>query len=705
MKFCIRAADGPANGIAVILRALAASALLSVLLPAAAQEPAAHSYKSGDYEYTIGPPPAWVKARDVAASWDEKSPGTSGERWRNWLIDSQIERRQGKRERYFDRAFEAVSSELVQDAGKYQVWFSPDHQRLTLHRAQVRRDGVWQDRLAPKSITLARRESEFERDMSNGMVSALVVLDDVRAGDVVRISYTISGDNPILAGLVDEELVFGAPDPILDRHARVLFDGGAKLAEQRDRAAPGSSQQRKDGTLEWSADAHGIAGIIDESSYPVWYNAAPYIAVGERHTWSDVAAWARALYPPAQPLPKDLQEQIESWRKLPDAEQRIAAALRAIQEDVRYFGVELGASTHKPSEPAETWTRRYGDCKDKARLLATVLQQLGVDAHPALVSAQHGKAVGDLPPAASVFDHVIVEVRLADAVLWLDATLTQQRGSPRLRVPGDFGFALPIAADVHDLAKVVPPPSSVDRMRINELLQPEASGTGVRLSVESAFEGSAADRMRRELKLHGSEATQRSYLDYYRKRYGDVSAETALAVDEDEEHDELRLHERYLLKNPWTASASGEQVLEVHADAVAGELSLPKTAERRAPLAVAYPVELEHRTQLELPPGWRWLSEPMQRTLEDGALTLEYSQAQADRMVSVTETLRTHQSVVQPEDYPKHFALLRNASELVSRRLLLGVAPRDAQRQREKRLNDLMRNILDDKPATPPDRH
>src|SRR6185312_8183080 len=100
-------ADDAANGIA-IWRALAASVLLFLLLPAVAQEPAAHSYKSGDYEYAIGPVPAWVTPRDVATSWDAKAPGASGERWRNWLVDSQIERRQGKRERYFDRAFEPV---------------------------------------------------------------------------------------------------------------------------------------------------------------------------------------------------------------------------------------------------------------------------------------------------------------------------------------------------------------------------------------------------------------------------------------------------------------------------------------------------------------------------------------------------------------------------------------------------------------------
>jgi len=674
---------------------------LAVPAADAATSSAQSVYKRGDYEFEVAPVPSWVKQHEIAANWDAGAPGSSGARWRNWLVDAQVDRRSHRRERFFDVAYEPVSSELVRDAGKHEVWFSPDHQRLILHHVLIRRDGVWQDRLVPASITLARRESEFERDMANGMVSALIVLSDIRVGDVVRISYTIVGDNPVLGGLVDEEFGFGAMDPILDRNARVLFDAGTKLAEHSDRGSPRTTTRSARESLEWSAEEHAVPAILDEGSYPIWYNVAPRIVVGTRRSWADVAVWARALYPVAQALPADLEQRISEWRALPDPEQRIAAALRSAQEDVRYFGTELGESTHKPSEPAETWTRRYGDCKDKARLLATVLGRLDIEAYPTLVSARRGKSIADLPPAASLFDHVIVEVRLKNTTLWLDATQTQQRGLVRSHSAGDFGFALPVASDTRDLVKVEVSKDAIDHLRVSESMRPSATQSSISLDIESDYEGAAADRTRRRLNSEGKEVFERSFLDFYRKRYGDVVATSPIAIDDNEQRNTLHISEHYLLKKPWIKGAPGEQAIEVYAEALEGELVLPKTSERQAPLAVAYPLEIEQSIQIELPAGWRWLSSPSNRTLEDSAMTFEFRLQQTARGISMNEHLSTRQEAVSPDNYPKHFSMLRDANEFLSRRLLIGTSPTDATRERDDRLHNLMRGILDDAPKAP----
>ena len=335
--------------------------VLIVCIAATAYADESKTFKNGDYEFAVASAPAWVVKHEIPAQWDADAPGDTGARWREWLFDTQVDRRRGARKRYYDRVYEPVSNELVQDAGKYQIWFSPDHQKLTIHRVELRRGGAWSDRLEPKSITLARRENEFERDMANGVVSALIVLDDVRMGDLVRVSYTIDGDNPVLAGLTSEDFGYGTADPMLQRYARVLFDSTAKLAEHIDAGAPKSTRRTSNDTLEWRADKSFIAGIVDEGSYPSWYDSVPAISVSENRSWADVAAWARTLYPSPAALPAELEQRIGEWKKLPDPERRLAAALQAVQEEVRYFGTEMGENTHKPSEPAETWRRRYGD--------------------------------------------------------------------------------------------------------------------------------------------------------------------------------------------------------------------------------------------------------------------------------------------------------------------------------------------------------
>lgn len=100
---------------------------------------------------------------------------------------------------------------------------------------------------------------------------------------------------------------------------------------------------------------------------------------------------------------------------------RIVAALHA---NIRYTGVEFGESNLIPQFPSETLKRKYGDCKDKAALLVTMLRSAGIVANLALLGAGPGLDIDPDLPGMGVFDHAIVYVPAAgtDPELWIDAT-------------------------------------------------------------------------------------------------------------------------------------------------------------------------------------------------------------------------------------------------------------------------------------------
>ena len=51
------------------------------------------------------------------------------------------------------------------------------------------------------------------------------------------------------------------------------------------------------------------------------------------------------------------------------------------REDIRYVAIELGIGGWQPHAAADIFTHHYGDCKDKATLLSTMLQEIGVDSY------------------------------------------------------------------------------------------------------------------------------------------------------------------------------------------------------------------------------------------------------------------------------------------------------------------------------------
>lgn len=679
----------------VHVRAFVALCLLAVVVAPRTAVSAEH-FVRGEFRFSVAPVPDWVQPQDVAPRWDEKKLPTGGAQWRNWLLDEQQARFGQRRERYQDMAYEALSPALLTEVGKISIDFRPDFERLTIHEVGLRREGQWQSRLKPEAVTLARREAAFEQDMALGDVSAMIVLDDVRLGDVVRVRYTIEGENPILAGLDHVGARFALSAPMLVRQLRVLFDPDAHIIEQRDAPVPAARVTNARSHLEWRYRAEAIAPIVREDRNPIWFEPYPEVNLGEKRDWATVAHWALTLYPKPAPLPPDLEARIAEWRKLPDAQARIAAALLAVQEDVRYFGVEIGDNTHRPREPAEVWTQRRGDCKDKSRLFVAILAALDIPANPALVSAGSGRRIAEMPPSASAFDHVIVQVHSDKGVLWLDPTRTAQRGPALAQDVGDFGFALPVAADTKALVAVTRNPANASTTRVVERYLPREDGNGLNLEIRAEYAGTAANTIRSDLRYNGSDVIARRYADYYRRRFPELDASLPIAVEDDAAANRIVVTERYSVAKPWSNSSPGQRMLDLEADSIAGVLMLPATLQRRTPLAFTFPADITHRTELVLPKGWSWKGSDADRAIDDAAAQYRFRAGIDGSTVFSVESLQSRTSSVPVERMGEHLDWRRNARAQSLQRWVLALPDAQADEARKARLGDLVRGVMND---------
>jgi hypothetical protein len=617
----------------------------------------AEDFVRGEFRFSVAPAPDWVEPQSVAPRWDEKRLPSSGAQWRNWLLDQQQARFGQRRERYNDMAYEALSPALLTEVGKIELDFRPDFERLTIHEISVRRDGQWQSRLKPEAVTL---------------------------------------ENPILSGMEHVGARFALTAPMLMRQLRVLFDPGTEITEQRDASVAAARVKRDAKHLEWRYRVEAVAPIVREDRNPVWYEPYPEVNLSEKRDWAAVANWALTLYPKPAPLPSELTARIAEWRKLPDAQARIAAALLAVQEDVRYFGVEIGDNTHKPREPAEVWTQRRGDCKDKSRLLVAILAALDIPANPALVSAGMGKRVGEMPPSASVFDHVIVQVRGDKGVLWLDPTRTAQRGPAQAQEIDDFGFALPVAAGTRALVAVTPNPSNTSTTHVVERYVPREDGKELTLEIRAEYAGTVANTIRSDLRYNGSDALGRRYADFYRRRFPELDTSAPLAIEDDVTTNRIVVTERYRVAKPWSDSSPGQRMLDLDADSIAGVLALPTTLQRRTPLAFTFPADITHRTELVLPKGWSWKGSAADREIDDAAAQYRYRAGLDGSTVFSEESVHSRASSVAVERMSEHLDWRRTAREQSLQRWVLALPDAQADEARKARLGDLVRGVIND---------
>jgi Domain of Unknown Function with PDB structure (DUF3857)/Transglutaminase-like superfamily len=654
-------------------------------------------YTRGEFHFSVRPVPGFVERSKLAEQWPAKAPGANDARWRNWLLDSQLDYRNKDSLAYWEQVYEPVSPELVNDAAKHQIYFSPEYQSLNIHSVELRRGGVWMNRLNPEKITLARRESEFESDMSDGMVSALIVLDDVRAGDVIRLAYTIRGSNPILRGMEHDEIYFGWGDPILDRRVRALYPPGTKISHKSFNGAPDVLIKNEADAVVVSAQNTQIAAMRDEGAYPRWYRPLPIVMFAPQRSWADVVHWAAPLYSNPVSLPNELELKIKAWQAIQNPEQRIMAVLQTMQEDIRYFGIEMGESSHRPSSPSDTWTRRYGDCKDKAYLMSVILTRLGIPAVPALTSTKLEKAIVENLPAATAFNHVIVQAQLGKQTLWLDPTITQQRGNAAEIDIANYGYVLPIDEGISQLREVVRTPNSKLQMNVQEKFRPSMDGKSIELLVTSEYLGGSADRMRREFVKRGREDMGRAYADYYRQRFGDLDIVAPLVVSDDQAVNKITIAEDYRLKQAWDEKTGNTKNLSIYADAMDQDTKLPGTMDRKSPIYLNSPMQYEYEHVLELPQGWTWMGSAEKQDVNTAWFNYQRSVQQNKNTVVIKQNIRFTKDYVSVDKLPDFFSNMRDVRNGMSGRFVLSAPSETQDKDRDERLKNILRDVMNNK--------
>jgi len=156
---------------------LAALALLVSAAPARAVEP------------EFAPKPAW--ATELAPDFDKVGEEERGSDSFTLLHDSRVHLLGERFERYERRVRKALTPAGVERLAEVLVEFSPEYEKLVLHGMQLRRGAQLIDQTRSARVRMVAQESQLDRSMYNGDVSAYVVLSDVRVGDSIDFSYSI----------------------------------------------------------------------------------------------------------------------------------------------------------------------------------------------------------------------------------------------------------------------------------------------------------------------------------------------------------------------------------------------------------------------------------------------------------------------------------------------------------------------------------
>ena len=546
------------------------------------------------------PRPAWVTT--VALPADSKiREGDVSNGYAYALRDYQFHLpSQTRYYRYLRRIF---TPEGVQQGSEIEVSYDPTYQKLVFHEARIIRDGKAIDKLEPAKFKIMQQESSKESYIYDGSLQALLILEDVRAGDQIEYAFSVVGSNPIYGGKFAHSFYLGTGEPIDVFSLRIISD--EELQAKTLNATLPPAVTRENGRVVYQWYQEHVPGTSYDSDAPSWYNPYPTLFVSGYRSWAEVSAWAIGHYTyPARPG-KGLTELIARIKgETSEPAERLEKALQFVQDEIRYTGLEAGIGGYKPRNPADVFGQRFGDCKDKSLLLCYILRELDIEAYPALVNTNDRKGIVDWLPSPNAFNHCVVQVRLG-GVYWYDPTISFQGGSYRNRYFGNLGYALVIRPGTTALTKIEPAQES--KTQVEEVFTMDDIGGPVQLAVTTQYYGFEADQARGQFAGNNLKETEKSYLNYTAKTYPQVAVNEPLRYEDDRAGNVFTTYESYEVTNFWVAPDSTRpRELEgsVYPQTLRDKLYPPSTKIRTAPFALDFPLHYEHTIRLDLPKPW-----------------------------------------------------------------------------------------------------
>jgi Domain of Unknown Function with PDB structure (DUF3857)/Transglutaminase-like superfamily len=172
---------------------------------------------------------------------------------------------------------------------------------------------------------------------------------------------------------------------------------------------------------QWHWSVGDLRAIRVEPYMPPWQGIAGGMVVsivpatGQDagiQSWRELGAWYMTLVRDRRTASPAMKQKVaDLTANVPTTLGKIQALARYVQTDIRYVAIELGIGGHQPHAAPDVFEHHYGDCKDKANLLITLLREIGVDAYAVVINTVRGSITASTPPDLN-FNHAIVAIAL-----------------------------------------------------------------------------------------------------------------------------------------------------------------------------------------------------------------------------------------------------------------------------------------------------
>ncbi len=567
------------------------------------------------------------------------------------LHDRQIRVTAAGDERYEHTVLPLTAQQIAEPASQMSLSLDPRFQSLLIHALKLTRAAggtkVFSAVQIRELLKTQPAEADPHKSALNPQLQLSLRIPGAQPGDVLECEYTVQSLAArfpgVVAGHYAAQWPSGAELPLHWERLRVLWPPGRVLHYRLIQGAAGRTPQIRSGTGELDIQWRDLVPVAIEPDTPRWFTRQDLVQLSDFADWTDVAMQVAPLYQPTtagDPPPPGPAV----------TPAMILDALRLVQAKVH--ASPAGSGPFAPADPGALLQRGFGDGRELARLLVSLLRGLGVDAQVALGDSHRGALLDASLPSPYILDSALVLVRAGTVSYWLNPAAAAPATDLPTTDTADLRQVLLIGTGGKLLPLPPPPPDSRWRSVLQQFDIRAGNTRSATLSVTTQFHGIWAQAARVNLLAQSQAQRQLTQIQGVAQDFPDASAVGDIQLEDLADRQMLQLTARFSIARPFGAGPDPHVTL--FAESLAEAVEPRDEPTRHQPLGLPWPLRLDEHIEAALPPD---LKVPGGTTVvENPAFRYQREVRFSAGRLDITHSYLARSDHVDPADYPRFLA-------------------------------------------------
>ena len=307
----------------------------------------------------------------------------------------------------------------VDQYGQAKLYYDSKRDKLDILEAYTIRSNGEKVSVSPERIKRLNSSADDVAPYFSDEMTAVIIFPQVEVGGELYYKAVLEVNDPVIKGRFRADYPFTPHRRYESATIRLTHPADMQM-QVYERGVLGKKTVLPDGRIQY------LYQYKQDSAYPLEPNQvsyedfSPVVQFSNYQGYADLAKITNDLFEPKTRVTPNVQSLADKLTEgLVAPRQKAQRLYDWVSQNIRYVGIDVGASGFEPHDADSILANRYGDCKDHAVILESLLMAVGIPSSPVLINMRESYVLPQLA-GKGYFDHVITYVPQFD--LYLDST-------------------------------------------------------------------------------------------------------------------------------------------------------------------------------------------------------------------------------------------------------------------------------------------